>query len=358
MISRRPADRRRRQASFQPEFLESRDLMTSGTGNTFAIMKASIATAGQKVTVPFTYQPSLITLNSRHQITLGIDVAAQSGSSVVPKIIAVEDLQTHRMIPVTRSNYSLAVQLATPTQGKQATAVLTTLKLMAAQAASPHNYAVVVQGQGGTTGPLLVGFYLPGDANGDGKVDSVDIASIKQGLNNNANSANYNFPADANRDGVVNSTDLRVAQQNLGTVINVTPVVAANLNAASDSGIQDRITNIKTVTFEGTATPGATVTYTDTDNTAPTTSTVASISGAYALQIPLASGANAFKVTASDPFGQVISGTIASVTYSLTAPAAVTTPMTTSTTGATTTTAATTTSGSSSTGSTTPTGTG
>jgi hypothetical protein len=323
--------------------------MTGGTGNTFAIMNSTIATAGQKVTVPFTYQPSLITLNSKHQITLGIDVATQSGSTVIPKIVAVEDLQTHRMIPITRATYSKAVQLATPGQGSQASAVLTTLKLTAAQANSPHNYAVIVQGQGGTTGALLVGFYLPGDVNGDGKVDSVDIASIKKGLNANANNPNYNFPADANRDGVVNASDLRVAQQNLGAAVNITPVVSANLNPASDSGLQDRITNIQSVTFDGTATPGSTITYSDTDNTAPTKSTVASIAGAYALQIPLGPGSNTFKVTSSDAFGQIISGTISPVTYSLTAPVAPAPAKTT---------AATTTSTGSSTGSTTPTGTG
>ncbi len=274
--------------------------------------------------MPFTYQPSLFTLNARHQMTLGIDVAAQTGSSAVAKIVEVEDLQTHRSIPITRAIYSKAVQLANPSLGNQTTAVLVTLSLTAAQAKSPHDYAVIVQSRGGTTGGFLVGFYLPGDAGGTGTVDNSDLATIKQDLNTNASSPNYVFAADANRDGVINNTDLRIAKQNLGVATTVSPVVAANLSPTSDSGIQDRITDIRTVTFTGTATPGATVTYADTDNTSPTVSTTANSAGNYSIQVTLGDGANTYQVTSSDAFGQVITGTIAPVTFSLTAPAPVT----------------------------------
>lgn len=346
----RPAERRRRKARLQPEMLESRSLMTTGAGNTFAIFQTAIATTGQKAVVPFTYQPSLVTLNARHQITLGIDVAPQTGSTVVPRIVAVEDLQTHRMIPMTRANYVRAVQVATPGQGNQSTAVLVTLRMSAAQAQAPHNYAVVVQGQGGSAGPLLVGFYLPGDTTGDGKVDAADIAAIKQGLNVNANNPNYVFASDSNRDGKVNNTDLRSAEQNVGTVVNVSPVVSANLNPSSDSGLQDRITNIQTVTLDGTATPGAKITYTDTDNTAPPATTTASVAGTYAVQVKLGPGQNTFAVSSTDPFGQTISGSIAPVTFSATAPTAPT-PVAPKT-------ATSTTTGGASPGSTTPTGMG
>ena len=319
----RPADRRRPKARFQPEMLETRALLTGGGGNTFAILTATAATSNQKVSVPFSYQPSLMTLTPKHQITLGIDVAAQSGSSVVPKIVGVEDLQTHQMLPVTRGIYAKAVQMATPGQGKQTTAVLLTLHMTAAQAKSSHNYALVVQPQGGTTGPLLVGFYLPGDVDGDGTVSATDVASVKQDQNINANSQNYVFAADANRDGVINKTDLRTTQANLGASLVITPVVSANLNSSTDSGIQDRITNIQTVIFQGTATPGAVVTYTDTNNTAPITSTTADVNGNYTLHIPIAPGDNTFNVKAVDTFVQSISGLIAPVTFSASAPAAV-----------------------------------
>ena len=320
----RPADRRRPRARFQPEMLETRALMTGGAGNTFAILPATIATAGQKVTVPFAYAPNLMTLTPKHQITLGVDVAAQADSAAVPKIVGIEDLQTHKMIPMTRAVYSKVVQKASTGLSSQTTAVLVTLKMTATQAKSSHDYALVVQGVGKNTGQFLVGFYLPGDVDGNGTVDATDLAAVKQDLNTNANSPNYVFAADANRDGVINNTDMRATQQNVGASLAITPVVSANLNSASDSGIQDRITNIQNVVFQGTATPFAKVTYTDTNNIAPITSTTADQNGNYALHIPLGNGDNTFNVKAVDTFGQSISGLIAPVTYSLTAPAAAT----------------------------------
>ena len=343
MNPERLTDRRRRKTYFQPEMLESRALLTGGAGNNFAIMQATITTANQKVNVPFTIDPKLVTLTPKHQITLGIDVAPQTGSTVVPKIIAVEDLQTHKMVPIKRGTFSKAVQLATPGQGSQTTAIQMTIRLSATQAKSAHNYAVIVQGKGGTTGQTLVGFYLPGDVDGDGTVSSTDVASVKTDQNINANNANYVFAADANRDGVINSKDLRTTQSNLGAAVSITPVVSANLNAATDSGIQDRITNIQDVIFQGKATPDAAIAFSDTDNTAPVTKTTADVNGNYALQVPLGPGSNTFSVTATDGFGQTITGTISPVTFSLTAPtvatpgtvpaaASQTTPSTSSTT--------------------------
>jgi hypothetical protein len=310
----------RRKAILQAEMLETRALMTSGAGNTFAIMQSSIAKANQSVTLPFTYSPDLITLSTKNQITLGIDVAANS-SNVVPKIVRVIDGVTHQTIPMTRGIYTKAVQRSTPSQGPQTTAVLITLRIPKNQLSKDHTYDVVVQGQKKTTGAFLVGFYLPGDANGDGGVQSTDITAIQGLMGVNASSSTYVFAYDANRDGVINKTDLKIADQNLGAVANITPVVSANLSPASDSGVQDRITNIQNVTFNGQATPGATITYTDTDNTAPITTATANTLGQYSIQLPLGPGDNTFQVKATDPFGQSITGTISPVSFSLSAPA-------------------------------------
>jgi Dockerin type I domain/Bacterial Ig-like domain len=311
----------RRKAILQAEMLETRALMTSGAGNTFAIMQSSIAKANQKVSLPFNYTPSLITTTAKGQITLGIDVAANS-SNVIPKIVGVMDGVTHKMIPMSRAMYTKAVQRATPSSGPQTTAVLITLHIPKNQINKDHAYDVVVEGEKKTTGAFLAGFYLPGDANGDGGVQSSDITLIQGAMNVSASSSSYVFAYDANRDGIINKTDLKIAEQNLGAVTNITPVVSANLNPASDSGIQDRITNIQNVEFDGQATPGSTITYTDTDNTSPVTTTTANTLGQYSLHVPLGPGDNTFQVTATDGFGQSITGTIAPVSYSLSAPAA------------------------------------
>jgi hypothetical protein len=311
----------RRKAVLQAEMLETRALMTSGAGNTFAIMQSSIAKANQKVTLPFTYTPSLITLTPKNEITLGIDVAANN-SNADPKIVSVIDSVTHKPIPMTRGIYTKAVQRSTPSASPQTTAVLITLHIPKNQINKDHTYDVIVEGQKKTTGAFLAGFYLPGDANGDGGVQSSDITLVQGAMNVSASSSSYVFAYDANRDGIINKTDLKIAEQNLGAVTNITPVVSANLNPASDSGIQDRITNIQNVEFDGQATPGATITYTDTNNTSPVTTTTANTLGQYSLHVPLGPGDNTFQVTATDAFGQSITGTIAPVSYSLSAPAA------------------------------------
>jgi hypothetical protein len=312
---------RRRKPILQAEMLETRALMTSGAGNTFAIMQSSIAKANQKVTVPFVYTSSLITPTTKNQITLGVDVAANN-SNVVPKIVGIMDSVTHQMVPMTRATYTKAVQRATPSASSQTTAVLITLHLPQSQINKNHTYDVMVQGQKKSTGAFLVGFYLPGDANGDGGVQAADLTAIQGAMNVAASSSSYVFAYDANRDGVIDKKDLKLAQQNYGAVANITPVVSANLNPATDSGIQDRITNIQNVEFDGTATPGATITFTDTNNTAPITTATANSMGQYSLHLPLGPGDNTFQVKATDPFGQSITGNIAAVTYSASAPAA------------------------------------
>ncbi len=219
MNTTRPSDRRRR-ARLQPETLETRNLMTSGAGNTFAILNESLTSANQKLVVPFTYQPSLFTLNARHQMTLGIDVA----TCEVGLDRRAEDrgrrglTQTHRSIPITRAHLlERPSELPpNPSLGNQTTAVLVTLGLSAARRSRRTTTPSSSSPAAARRGPFLVGFYLPGDAAGTGTVDNSDLTTIKQDKNVNASSANYAFAADSNRDGVINNTDLRIAKQNLG----------------------------------------------------------------------------------------------------------------------------------------------
>jgi hypothetical protein len=314
------APRRPRKISLQTEGLEARALMTSGAGNTFAIMKSSIDAAKAMAVIPFTIDSTHFTLNNRGKLMIGVDVAAQTGSTILPHVVAVEDMQTHRMIPVSHAIYTKSVQRATPGEGSQTTAAIATLTpWKKGSAGGSHDYAAIVSGLKNTTGALLVGFYLPGDANGDGVVNNTDIGLIKGTLGANANASTYNFAYDTNRGGVIDGADLNLAKQNLGASTTITPVVAANLDAASDSGLQDRITNIQVVQFDGTASPGAAITYSEINGNAPTATTNADINGNYILHVTLGNGDNTFNVSAKDSFGQTVSGEISPVTYSVNA---------------------------------------
>jgi hypothetical protein len=315
--------RRPRRISLQTEGLEPRALMTSGAGNTFAIVRSTIDTPGARSVIPFTLDSTHFTLNQRGKILVGVDVAAQTGSTILPHVVAIEDMQTHRMIPVSHALYTKSVQRATPGEGAQTTAAIATLTPWKGSTGGAHSYAAIVSGLKNTTGALLVGFYLPGDANGDGVVNSTDVGLVQKTLGSNANSSTYQFAYDTNRGGVINSTDLQLAKQNLGASTTITPVVAANLSPASDSGLQDRITNIRVVQFNGTASPGAAITYSETNGKAATVTTTADLNGNYLLHVTLGNGDNTFNVSAKDAFGQTVSGQIAPVTYSVNAAPAV-----------------------------------
>jgi hypothetical protein len=319
MNTSKPSQRRPRKTSLQTEGLEPRALMTSGAGNTFAIVKSSVDAPRARAVIPFVLDSTHFTLNNRGKIVIGVDVAQQTGSTILPHVVAIEDMQTHRMIPVSHAIYTKTVQRATPGEGAQTTAATATLSPWKGSAGGSHSYAAIVSGLKNTTGALLVGFYLPGDANGDGVVNATDVGLIQKTVGSNANSSTYQFAYDTTRDGVINASSVRLAQQNIGASTTITPVVAANLAATSDSGLQDRVTNIQNVQFNGTATPGAAITYSEINGNAPTATTTADLNGNYILHVTLGNGDNTFNVSAKDAFGQTVSGQISPVTYSVNA---------------------------------------
>ena len=300
---------RRARPSFRPgtEAMEGRCLLTGGAGNTIAVMTAAVTTPNGTTSVPFTLNPATFKVAHGHAV-VGLDLVAANGSKIVPTIAGVVDAKGHRL-HVTR------------TKGVQAVTV--DLK---ASALKSTNFTAVVASTGGTSGSLLLGYYLAGDANGDGKVDKTDVAAVKAALNTTSASSSYNFDADANRDGKIDAADLRLARMNMGVSTTVSPDISAKLDPASDTGAADRITTLSTVKFTGKTTPGAAVAYSEVSSRVPTVVATADAAGAYAVNLALAPGANTFKVTSKDSFGQTISGQISPVTLSGVAPAATITP--------------------------------
>ena len=177
------------------------------------------------------------------------------------------------------------------------------------------SYTVSVKDKASTTGNFLSGFYLPGDANGDLKVDKTDLAAIKSLMGVKVGDTKYSFNADSNRNGIIDNADMKLSQGNQGVAVKVTPMITARLDPASDTGTADRITDVRSVKFQGVATPGSTVTYTEVDSKTPPVSTQADATGNYTVTASLADGSNLFRVNATDAFGQTISGLLAPVTY-------------------------------------------
>lgn len=304
-------ERRRPLFRIEAEALESRQLLTGGAGNTIALTRESIAAAGGTTTAAFVVDSSHFTM-PKGRMVLGVDTVGGSSSTVVPKIIGVGP---HAAAP--RGPHAHAKSAS----GGATNAVFATIKLPKKGGAS-HN-VVTIQAQNHTQGDLLLGYYLPGDETGDGKVDQSDLSAIKAAIGKTVNDSTYDFDADANRDGKITRADLQIAMKNLGVTTTIMPDFTANLDPASDTGAADRITNTPNVKFTGQAAPGASISYAEVTGKSPGASTTADGTGTYTVSLPLSEGTNTFKVTSVDAFGQTIQGSIQPVTYTTgTVPAA------------------------------------
>ncbi len=344
MNTSRTNPRRPRTPALAPERLEGRELMTGGVGDTFAIIPATITKAGGHAVVSFTLNPKLFTVPNNKSFVLGIDVAANSGSNANPQVLSVTSPTGQTFKAVHATFDPKVTRTGAQSTNPLSSAGLITLPGLPTKTAKSFTYKVNVASIGQTSGSILVGFYLPGDAQGTGTVNQAGINAIKYGLNTNANdtTGKYSFDADVNRNGRIDQTDLMVAQKNFGVGTTVSPVISANLDPNSVSDAANRITHVSTVHITGSATPGAAIVYSE-PNTLPVT-TVADPTGAYSINLKVNPGANTFSVVATDPFNQKITGSIASITYTpLGSTPTTTTPTTPTATAPTTTTTTTTT---------------
>ncbi|MCY2936019.1 MAG: Ig-like domain-containing protein [Planctomycetota bacterium] len=291
--------------------LERRDVPASNLGNTFAIVPGEITKAGDPAVIQVKLTSDLFTL-PKGKATLGVAVAATTASTVQPMISKVVNGSNKSVIQPPDHTGGKAVKAAVITT-KAATPSLLNVQLGRGQKSS--SYTVSVKDKASTTGNFLSGFYLPGDANGDLKVDKTDLAAIKSLMGVKVGDTKYSFNADSNRDGIIDNADMKLSQGNQGVAVKVTPMITARLDPASDTGTADRITDVRSVKFQGVATPGSTVTYTEVDSKTPPVSTQADATGNYTVTASLADGSNLFRVNATDAFGQTISGLLAPVTY-------------------------------------------
>jgi len=304
------------QFEIQNTELERRDV-PANMGNTFAIVSGEVAKAGELTPVKVNFDKNLFTL-PKGKATIGVAVAPVSGGTVSPAITKVVNQASKSVAqPTTPASKKITAAQSTSTIPKP---VLFDVQLGRGSAAS--SYTVSVKDQKTGTGNFLSGFYLPGDANGDLKVQKSDVDLIKGAIGAKTGDQKYNFNADSNRDGVIDNTDVKLAQQNMGVAVKVNPVITARLDPASDTGASDRITDQRNVNFQGVATPGSTLTYTEVDGKVQPVTAKADATGNYTITVGLADGNNLFRVTSTDPFGQSISGLLSPVTYRTDPPAA------------------------------------
>ncbi|AGA27284.1 dockerin type I domain-containing protein [Singulisphaera acidiphila] len=308
---------RRRQLQVQPgaEALETRKLLTGGAGNTFAIIPGTIDQPNGTVSVSFTLDQAHFT-RPKGKVALGIDVVADPSGTLKPLITSVTNPHGEIVPQTIHAIYDPHVKHRQVANGRTTSAVISPIGSFPGDTTAPVTYTVQVQSTAKTTGKFLLGFYLPGDANGDGVVDKADLQIVRAQLGAKAGDKRYSFDADANRDGRITRADLAYTQQNQGVKTTISPVIAANLDTTSVSNPAARTNNVPTARFTGTATPDAVITYSNSsDPTQTTTTTTADASGNYTVVTPLAQGENVFQVASVDVFGQTIKGAIAPVQY-------------------------------------------
>jgi hypothetical protein len=308
-----PTSRRKREVRLIPEALESRELLTGSGGSTFAVLPGTVAQPGGVTAIKFTIDPAHF-LAPKGKLTLGIDIAPDPTASLKPSIVGVKDAHGHAL-RVTHSVYDTHLSSTSASPGKPTTALLTTLKLNSGKVTGPQTYEVDVRGLSGSSGKFLLGFFLPGDANGDGVVNQADINALTPDLGALGGSTKYNFDADANRNGRIDATDLRITAQNMGVSTDITPTVSANLDPNGMLDVNQRVTRNPSAKFTGNLTPGATLAFSDPSGKIQTVTATADAKGDYSVTVPLAPGQNTFKVSTKDAFGQNITGTLSPVTY-------------------------------------------
>jgi hypothetical protein len=305
------------QFEIQGNELERR-AVPANMGNTFAIVSGEVVKAGELSQVKVNFDKNLFTL-PKGKATIGVAVAPVSGGTVSPAISKVVN-QANKSVAQASTPASRKISAAQSTTSTVPKPVIFNVQLGRGSAAS--TYTVSVKDQKTGTGNFLSGFYLPGDANGDLKVQKSDVDLIKGAIGAKTGDQKYNFNADSNRDGVIDNTDVKLAQQNMGVAVKVNPVITARLDPANDTGAADRITDQRNVNFQGVATPGSTLTYTEVDSKVQPVTAKADATGNYTITVGLADGNNLFRVTSTDPFGQSISGLLSPVTYRTDPPAA------------------------------------
>ncbi len=228
----------------------------------------------------------------------GVFVQPEPGSTLAPRIIAVEE----------PNGQHLALKQARPyVAGKG-------LGLGAAfvKVSEPGTLTILVGGQKHTTGTYQTFTTLVGDVNGDGTVNLSDLAGFANAYESKPGQPKYNSAADFNLDGIVNQLDAKALMLNmppltpdfpLQLTMNLAPADQAQFATSQNSGGS---TLKKDITIEGHTMPGSIVLedgkngYYKWNGGAVATDA----QGNFAVQETNSTGVNTYNFLVIDPYGQ------------------------------------------------------
>lgn len=193
-------NRRRQLPILEP--LEGR-LALSGIANTIGTAAGTIA--APRTVVPVEIQVDQEDLSpGRNRTNFGIQVIADSGSGLLPKVLKVEGADGHLL--------SLQPGSTKPTGAGQVQSVAFFKDSV------PGPVTINLSGIHGTTGGFTVRVYRIGDINGDKRIDVADLKSFSTAYLTVNGDGLYNPAADANVNNFIGQND------GYGLVGNLTPL--------------------------------------------------------------------------------------------------------------------------------------
>lgn len=170
----------------------------------------------------------------------------------------------------------------------------------------PGPHALLVGGDGTTSGGFTLLFFLAGDVDGNHQVTNDDLAAIRQSMGGRAGEDGFVAAADVNRDGTISRYDLALARSNLGAATSLTPLsITGAISPASDPD-GDGVVHSSPAILAGQTTPGASVRALGKGIRA-----MANAGGGYQLNVPLSPGPNPIAIQARDRFGQRVATAVA-----------------------------------------------
>jgi Dockerin type I domain len=231
--------------------LEGR-LQLSGAlhANSIGTALGNVAAPGEVTATSVTVAPKNLT-QGKSSTLFGIFVQPEPGSSLAPKIVAVEgsngqrlSLKQGRPFVAGRDNGQAAAFVKVSQSGP---------------------LTILVTGQHHSTGTYETDTTLVGDVNGDGTVNLADLQPFASAYETSPGNPKYNAAADFNHDGIVNQVDAKALMENmpaltpnvpLQLVMNLLPADQVHFAASKNSGGS---TMDKDVTIEGHTMPGSIV---------------------------------------------------------------------------------------------------
>ncbi len=280
------------------ELLEAR-LQPSAAipANSIGASSGNVAAPGEVSATSVTVFPNNLA-HGKSSTLFGIFVQPGPGSSLAPRIVALEGSNGHRLSLKQGRPY-----VAGRDSGQAAAFV---------KVSEPGPLTILVSGQHRSTGSYETDTTLVGDVNGDGTVNLADLQPFADAYETVPGGPKYNLAADFNHDGIVNQVDAKAIMQNMSPltpavplqlIMNLRPADQAHYAAPKNSGGS---TFKKDITIEGHTMPGSIVLEDDSrgfykwDGGAVATDA----NGNFSVTETNTQGVNTYNFLVIDPFGR------------------------------------------------------